>query len=206
MSASSEKTGNKVAIITGGSRGIGRRIAERLAQANYAVVINYRSETAKADEVVAGITKAGGVAKAVSGDVADETAMARLFETAEREFGGVDVVVHVAGILSVTPLADFDLKRMDEILRTNLRGTLVVNQQAARKVHSGGAIINISSAITNNLAPGHSVYAVTKAGLEALTKVLAKELGERNITVNTVAPTTLKTVVTANKCVKRLST
>lgn len=178
----------RVAIVTGGSRGIGRRIVERLAQAGHAVLISYRSEQASAEEVVAGITAAGGKARAVRADVADAAAIARLFDVAEREFGGVDVVVHAAAILITKPLVDLSLDEVDRMLSTNLRGALVVNQQAARRVRSGGSIINLSSAITKGTAPGYSVYAATKAGLEAMTVTLARELRGRDITVNAVAP------------------
>ncbi|WP_211091467.1 SDR family oxidoreductase [Pseudothauera rhizosphaerae] len=177
-----------MAIVTGGSRGIGRRIAERLAQTGYAVLIGYRSEQASADEAAAGIAAIGGTARAVRADVADEAVIARLFDTAEREFGGIDVVVNAAGVLIDKPLADLNIDEVDRMLGTNLRGAVIVSRQAARRVRAGGSIINISSAITKGTAPGYSVYAATKAGLEALTATLAKELGGRGIRVNAVAP------------------
>jgi 3-oxoacyl-[acyl-carrier protein] reductase len=179
---------HRVAIVTGGSRGIGRRIAERLAHEGYAVLISYRNEQAHAEAVIAGIAETGGTARAERADVADETAVARLFEAAERKFGGIDVVVHAAAVLTTKPLVDFGFDEMDRMLHTNLRGAFIVNQQAARRIRSGGAIINISSAITKGTAPGYSVYAATKAGLEAMTVTLAREMRGRDITVNVVAP------------------
>lgn len=178
----------RVAIVTGGSRGIGRRIAERLAEAGHAVLITYRTDLASAEEVTTAIAKNGGTARAVRADVADEAEVAKLFDAAEHDFGGIDIVVHAAAILTTKPLVELALDEADRMLRTNLRGAFVVNQQAARRVRSGGAIINISSAITKGTAPGYSVYAATKAGLEAMMVTLALELRGNDITVNAVAP------------------
>lgn len=203
-----KEPGNKVAIVTGGSRGIGRRIAERLAENHFTVIINYRNEVAKAEEVVAGIVKAGGIAIAQRADVNDEHEVALLFESVHQEYGRLDVVVHAAATLVVKPLADFTAVEIDAVLQTNLRGAILVNRQAAATVREGGAIINLSSAVTKNFAAGDSVYTATKAGVEALTKVLSREPGSRNITVNAVAPgrpkrkcsvPTWLTVETANK-------
>lgn len=177
-----------VAIVTGGSRGIGRRIAERLAQAGHTVLVGYHREQTDAEEAVAAITTAGGTARAVRADVSDAAAVTELFDTAEREFGGVDVVVHASAILVTKLLVDLSLDEADHMLSTNLRGAVIVNQQAARRVRAGGSIINLSSAITKGTAPGYSVYAATKAALEALTVTLARELRGRDITVNAVAP------------------
>jgi 3-oxoacyl-[acyl-carrier protein] reductase len=124
----------------------------------------------------------------VQGDVADETAMAAVFDQAEAEFGGVDVVVHAAGIMPLSPLADLDLAVLDRVLRTNVRGTFVVDQQAARRVRAGGAIINFSSSITRFSRPGYSAYGASKGAVEAITLTLARELRGRDITVNAVAP------------------
>lgn len=178
----------RTAIVTGGSRGIGRRLAERLAEAGHAVVVGYAHAAAEADAVVAGIREAGGKAVAVQADVADETAARALFDAAEAAFGGVDLVVNGAGVLTARPLVDLSLDEIDAMLRTNLRGAIVVGREAARRIRPGGALITLSSAITRNLAPGYGVYAATKAGLEALTVVLARELAGRDITVNAVAP------------------
>lgn len=194
---------NKTAIVTGSSRGIGKRLAERLAQDGFNVVVSYNNQKAKADEVVTGIATAGGKAIAIQADVANENAVANLFEAAEEKFGGIDVVVHAAAILQVKPLIELSFDEINSVIRTNLLGTFVVNQQAAKKVRNGGVIINISSAITNNLAIGYSAYAASKAGLEALTKVLARELGSRNITVNAIAPGPTETEMLANDLANR---
>ncbi|MFC4022061.1 SDR family oxidoreductase [Micromonospora sp. GCM10011542] len=185
----------RVAIVTGGSRGIGREIVKRLAADGYAVVVNYAGNTAEADSAVAEVTGAGGRAIAVRADVADENAVAELFDTAEREFGGVDVVVNAAGVMPVSPIADLDLAALDRVLRVNLRGAFVVDQQAARRVRAGGAIVNLSSSITRFARPGYAAYAATKSGVEAITLILARELRGRDVTVNAVAPGPIATAL-----------
>ncbi|MGK5740257.1 SDR family oxidoreductase [Micromonospora sp. URMC 103] len=181
-------TGQRVAIVTGGSRGIGRQVVQRLAEEGYAVVVNYAGNKADADATMATLTDQGATAIAVQADVGDEKAVTAMFDTAEREFGGIDVVVNVAGIMPVGPLVDFDLDTFDRLVRTNLRGAFLVTQQAARRVRAGGAIINTSSSITKFSRPGYAAYAATKNGVEAMTLILARELRGRDITVNTVAP------------------
>ncbi|MFJ1890955.1 SDR family oxidoreductase [Streptomyces sp. NPDC086796] len=178
----------RVAIVTGGSRGIGRESAQRLAADGFAVVINYAGNHAEAESAVAAITEAGGQAVAFRADVADEVAVPALFDLAERTFGGVDVVVHAAGVMSLAPLVDVDLDALDRMHRTNIRGTFVVDQQAARRLRRGGAIINFSSSVLSLALPGYSAYAATKGAVEAMTLVLARELRGRDITVNAVAP------------------
>lgn len=181
-------TARRVAIVTGGSRGIGRGCAERLAADGYAVVIGYSANAAAADEVVAGIRAAGGDAIAARTDVGDHIVVGRMFDQAESEFGGVDVVVHAAASMKLAPLAEFDLEALDDLLRTNVRGTYLVNQAAARRVREGGAIVNFSSSVIGRALPNYSVYAGSKAAVEAMTFILAHELRGRDVTVNTVAP------------------
>jgi len=178
----------RVAIVTGGSRGIGRETAARLGREGYAVVVTYSGNQTDADEAVKEVEQAGGRAIAVKADVADETAVSALFDRAEEAFGGIDVVVHAAGVMPLAPLAELDLAVFDQVVRTNLRGTFVVDQQAARRVRSGGAIINFSSSLTKLARPGYSAYAASKGGVEAITLILARELRGRDITVNAVAP------------------
>ncbi|MFD9699751.1 SDR family oxidoreductase [Lentzea sp. NPDC059081] len=178
----------RVAIVTGGSRGIGRAAAERLAADGTAVVIVYAGNKTAADEAVEKITSAGGQAVAAQADVGDETAVAAAFDLAEETFGGVDVVVSSAGIMPLATVADMDLADFDRIMRTNARGTFVVSQQAARRVRDGGAIINVSSSVVGLRFPQYGAYAMSKGGVEALTLILARELRGRDITVNTVAP------------------
>jgi 3-oxoacyl-[acyl-carrier protein] reductase len=152
------------------------------------VAIVYAGNQAAAEEAVKEVEQAGGRAIAVQADVADETAVAALFDRTEQEFGGVDVVVNAAGIMPLSPLADLDLEVFDRVVRTNLRGTIVVDQQAVRRLRSGGALINVSSSLTKLARPGYSAYSATKGGVEAITLILARELRGRDVTVNTVAP------------------
>ncbi|WP_405505675.1 SDR family oxidoreductase [Streptomyces cyaneofuscatus] len=178
----------RVAVVTGGSRGIGRESAERLAADGLAVVVTYAGGKDEAEAAVAAITAAGGRAIAHQADVADETAVAGLFDAAEQAYGGVDVVVHAAGVMALAPLADLDLDALDRMIRTNIRGTFVVDQQAARRVRAGGAVINFSSSVLSLALPGYTAYAATKGAVEAMTLILARELRGRDITVNAVAP------------------
>jgi len=179
-------TSQRVAIVTGGSRGIGRAIVRRLAADGYQVVVNFAGNQQEADAAVA---EAGAEnAIAVQADVADAGAVEALFATAVERFGGVDVVVNSAGRMDLAPLADFDLDVLDEQLRVNLRGTLVVSQQAIRALRDGGALINLSSSVVGLAIPTYSVYAASKGGVEAMTLILARELRGRDVTVNTVAP------------------
>ncbi|MFE2534658.1 SDR family oxidoreductase [Streptomyces sp. NPDC059371] len=181
-------TSPRVAIVTGGSRGIGRESAERLAREGYAVVVNYAGNAAEADKAVAAIAEAGGQAVAFRADVAEEAEVAALFDTAEKTFGGVDVVVHAAGVMTLAPLVDLGLDALDRMHRTNIRGTFVVDQQAARRLRAGGAIINFSSSVLALAIPGYTAYAATKGAVEAMTLILAREMRGRDITVNAVAP------------------
>ncbi|MFD8419791.1 SDR family oxidoreductase [Streptomyces sp. NPDC059466] len=186
----SERTGTspRVAVVTGGSRGIGRETAGRLAADGYTVVVNYAGNEAEADKAVAAITDAGGEALALRADVADETAMAALFDAVEARFGGVDVVVHAAGVMTLAPLADLDLDDLDRMHRTNVRGTFVVGQQAVRRLRAGGALVNFSSSVLALALPGYSGYAATKGAVEAMTLIVAREMRGRDVTVNVVAP------------------
>jgi 3-oxoacyl-[acyl-carrier protein] reductase len=178
----------RVAIVTGGSGGIGRAVAQRLAADGMAVVVHYAGGRQSADEVVAAITAAGGTATAAGGDVADEAAMVSLFDAAERLYGGVDVVVNTAGIMVLAPVAEFDLAEFDRMHRVNVRGAFVVSQQAARRLRPGGALINFSTSVVRLQQPSYAAYAATKGAVEAMTLILARELRGRDVTVNAVAP------------------
>jgi 3-oxoacyl-[acyl-carrier protein] reductase len=153
-----------------------------------AVVVTYAGNQEPAEAVAAAIREAGGDAIAVKADVADEAEVRSLFDTADASYGGVDVVVHTAGIMPLSPLADLDLDVLDRLVRTNLRGTFVVDREAANRVRSGGAIINFSSSVVKIALPSYTGYAATKGGVDAITLILAKELRGRDITVNAVAP------------------
>ncbi|MBM2620870.1 SDR family oxidoreductase [Actinoplanes sp. LDG1-06] len=181
-------TDTRVAIVTGGSGGIGRAVAERLAQQGVAVVVHYSGNEAKAQDTVKSIVAAGGQATASGGDVADPEAMTALFRHATDTFGGIDVLAHTAGIMPLAPIAEMDLDTFDLIQRTNVRGTFVLNQLAARRLRAGGAIINFSSSLTRLQMPTYGPYAASKGAVEAMTLILARELRGRDITVNAVAP------------------
>ncbi|MFF7340570.1 SDR family oxidoreductase [Streptomyces sp. NPDC008163] len=181
-------TSDRVALVTGGSGGIGRAVAQRLAEDGIPVAVHYSGNRAKAEQTVAAITASGGRALAVGGDVADEDAMRAAFETVGAAFGGLDVVVNTAGIMILAPVETFDLAELDRMHRTNIRGTFVVSQQAARTVRPGGAIINFSTSVVRTQFPEYGAYVASKAAVEAMTLVLARELRGRDITVNAVAP------------------
>lgn len=188
---SSEDSTPRVALVTGASGGIGRAIAERLAAAGMAIGVHYAGNVERAQQVADAVVAAGAQATLVSGDVADEQAVSAMFDALEAAYGGVDVVVNTAGIMLLAPLAELDLTDggdFDRMQRTNVRGTFVVNQQAARRVRSGGAIINFSSSVVKLALPTYTAYAATKGAVDAMTLILAKELRGRDITVNAVAP------------------
>lgn len=182
------KTPQKVAIVTGASRGIGAAIAERLARDGFAVAVNFAGRAADADRVVARIEAAGGHAIAVQADVSDPAAVVRLFDAVEAAFGGVDALVNNAGIMKLASLADSDDALFDDQIAINLRGTFHTLRQAARRLRDGGRIVNLSTSVVGLKLENYGVYAATKAAVETLTAILAKELRGRSITVNAVAP------------------
>ena len=174
----------RVAIVTGGSRGIGRAVVSRLAADGYKVVVGYAGDTDAAEAAA----REAGDAIAVQADVADETAVAALFDAAEETFGGVDVVVHAAGRMTLSPVAELDLDELDALHRTNIRGSFVIAQQAVRRLREGGALITFSTSVIALAFPGYAAYAASKGAVEAMTLVLARELRGRDVTANTVAP------------------
>jgi len=178
----------RVALVTGGSGGIGQAVVERLVADGFAVAVHYAGNQAKAEALVDAITAQGGSAIAVGGDVADENAMTAGFDATEAAFGGIDVVVNTAGIMLLSSIASLDLNDLDRMHRTNIRGTFVVDQLAANRVRSGGAIINFSTTVTRAQFPAYGAYVASKAAVEAITLILARELRGRDITVNAVAP------------------
>jgi 3-oxoacyl-[acyl-carrier protein] reductase len=167
---------DRVAIVTGGSRCLGREVACDLARRGYAVVVDYAHDQAEADRLVDELLGCGRVATAVRGDVNDELDVERLFVEAIEAFGAVDVVVHTVGRLAVDRLAECDLVTFDDLLRTNVRGTFIVNREAGRRLRPGGAVVNLARP-----------HPATSGAVDALTRALAGELGERRITVNTIA-------------------
>jgi len=181
-------TEQQVAIVTGGSRGIGRATAVKLAAEGTAVVVGYAGGAAEAAKVVDEITAAGGRAVAAGADVADEKAVAAMFDLAQETYGGVDVVVNSAGIMPLSTVAELDLEVLDRIYRTNIRGTFVVLREAARRLRDGGSIVTVSTSQVGLRFPTYGPYVASKSAVEAVTLVLARELRGRNITVNSVAP------------------
>jgi 3-oxoacyl-[acyl-carrier protein] reductase len=146
----------RVAIVTGGSRGIGRRCVERLADDGTTMVVGFGTNEAEAQAAVAAAEGRGARAVAVRADVADAREVTELFDGAVHAFGSVDVVVHAAGRLAPAPIADLELEVLDDLLRTNVRGTFVVAQQAARRVRTGGSILNVLSSVIGRLLPGYT--------------------------------------------------
>jgi 3-oxoacyl-[acyl-carrier protein] reductase len=178
----------KVAIVTGASRGIGAAVAERLGRDGFSVIVNYSGSAAAAEAVVRKIGEGGGQALAVKADVSDPRAVREMFETTVSKFGGVDVLVNNAGIMTLSNVADTDDTSFDRQIAINLKGTFNTLREGAKRLRSGGRIINFSSSVVGLLQPTYAIYAATKAGVEAMTSILAKELRGRNITANTVAP------------------
>jgi 3-oxoacyl-[acyl-carrier protein] reductase len=178
----------KVAIVTGASRGIGRAVALRLAREGFAVVVNYAGNQAEAARVVSEIESIGGRAIAVQADVSKTADVARLFKETEKAFGGVDVLVNNAGIMVTKPIAEFDDETFDRIFAINVRGTFNTLKEAAKKIRNGGRIINFSTSVTPLSLPGYGPYGASKAAVEVLGNILTKELRGRNVAVNTVAP------------------
>jgi 3-oxoacyl-[acyl-carrier protein] reductase len=177
-----------VAIVTGASRGIGAAIAERLAKDGFAVAINYASGAGPADALAAKINTEGGRAIAVRADISKPADVRALFDTTIAELGKPSVLVNNAGIMKHAAIADFTDELYDETFDINVRGTLNTMREAAAKLADGGRVINFSTTVLALNLPTYGLYVASKAAVEALTRVFAKELRGRNITVNAVAP------------------
>lgn len=189
MTAGDARAGRiRTALVTGGTGGMGRAIAAQLAADGFDVAVAYAGEIDLADATVGEIKGHGRRGEAFAADIADEAAAAALFDAVDDRFGGLDVVVHTAGINRPGTLTDLDLADLDAIHRVNVRGTFVVDQQAARRVRGGGSIVNVSSSMVRVAPPALSAYTASKAAVDALTRILAKELRGRDVTVNAVAP------------------
>jgi 3-oxoacyl-[acyl-carrier protein] reductase len=177
----------RVAIVTGGSRGVGRATIHRLASRGYAVVVDYLHDQRDAEFAVEEILAENGTAVAVRADVADALDVERLFAETIELFGGIDVVVHTVGSrITATSVAEADLDEFDDLVRINTRAAFIVNREAARQVRRGGAIVNLASAANSSSLPAYSLHAATKAATDVLTRALALQLGARGITVNAV--------------------
>lgn len=178
----------KIAIVTGSSRGIGRAIALKLAGNGASVVVNYAGNANKAQEVVAEIENLGVKAIALQADVSKVTDIKRLFEQTIEHFGKVDILVNNAGVTFYKPLIEVTEEDFDKIFDINVKGTYFTCQQAAHHMADGGRIINFSSSTTAMMLPTYSAYVGTKGAVEQITRVVAKELGGRGITVNIISP------------------
>lgn len=176
------------AIVTGASRGIGAAVAERLAKDGFAVAINFAGDAKSAESVARKIESGGGRAQWIKADVRDPRAVQTMFDTVEQTWGKLDVVVNNAGVMMVSPLVETSDESFDRQVAINLKGSFNVLREAARRMRDGGRIVNFSSTTVGLELPTYAVYAATKAAVEAMTHIVAKELGHRKIRVNAVAP------------------
>lgn len=179
---------NKVALVTGASRGIGAEIAVRLASEGFTVAVNYASNAEAAETVVKRITSAGGKAFAVAADVSKTSDVAAMFTSIAARGSEVAVLVNNAGIMELAPIAKMDASTFNRMVEINFKGTFNTLQEAARRMGEGGRIINLSTSVTKLKLPTYGPYAATKAAVETLTTILARELRGRSITVNAIAP------------------
>lgn len=185
----------RTAIVTGASRGIGAAIARALTADGWAVAVNYAHGAADAETVATQIRDAGGNALPVKADLSTPDGAGTLFDETETHFGPIGLLVNNAGIMSLSPLAETPDKDFDRQIAINLTGSFRTMREAARRLPDGGRIVNLSSSVVGLYQPGYGAYAAGKAAVEALTKVLAKELGPRRITVNAVAPGPVETAL-----------
>jgi 3-oxoacyl-[acyl-carrier protein] reductase len=179
---------NKVAIVTGSSRGLGAQVAKTLAHEGVKVVINYAGNAAAADQVVADICSAGGEAVAVKADVGKADEVKALFDATIAQFGKLDILINNAGISILKRVQDTTDDDFDRSFNINVKGVFLTLREAATRLENGGRIINLSAAVTRFMMPTYGTYSGTKAAVEQLTRVFAKEVGHRGITVNSIAP------------------
>lgn len=179
---------NKIAIVTGASRGIGAAVAERLAADGFTAVINYSGDVKSAESVARRIEAKGGRALTARADVSDPAAVRSMFDAAEAAFGGVDVLVNNAGIMKLAKIADSDDALFDQQIAINLKGSFNAMREAAKRLRDGGRIINFSTSVVGVKLETYGVYAATKAAIESMSAILSKEMRGRSITVNAIAP------------------
>ena len=187
------KLSGKVAIVTGASKGIGAAIAKSLAANGASVVVNYASSKEGADTVVAAITAAGGKAVAVKGNVAKAADAKAIVDAAIKTYGHLDVLVNNAGVYEMKPLEEITEEHYHQIFDINVLGLLLVSKEAAKHLPKGGSIVNVSSVVSRITPPGSAVYTGTKGAVDAITGVLARELGPKGIRVNSVNPGIIET-------------
>lgn len=184
---------HKTAIITGASRGLGKEIALLLAAQGASVVINYAHNSEEAEKVVTQINTTGGRAIAIRADISNTADVTRLFDQTIEQLGKVDIVVNNAGIMITKAVKDTSEDDFDNQFRINVKSIFLSMKEAATKMENNGRIINISSSVTRLMMPGYATYAATKAAVEQMSRVFAKEIGARGITVNSVSPGPLNT-------------
>src|SRR5258708_7876687 len=187
------KLKGKVAVVTGASKGIGAGIAKALAGEGASVVVNYASSKAGGEKVVAAITAAGGKAVAVSGDVSKAAEAQGIVDAAIRNYGRLDILVNNSGVYEFTPIEGFTEDQFHRMFNINVLGVLLTSQAAVKHLGEGASIINIGSAVSRITPPSSAVYSATKGAVDAITGVLAKELGARKIRVNTINPGMIET-------------
>jgi len=187
------KLAGKVAVVTGASKGIGGAIAKSLAAEGASVVVNYASSKAGADKVVADITKAGGKAVAVAGDVSKAAAAQGIVDAAVKQYGHLDILVNNSGVYEFSPIESVTEEQFHRQFNVNVLGLLLTTQAAVKHLGEGGSIINIGSGVTRLTPPNSAVYSGTKGAVDAITGVLAKELGPKKIRVNTISPGMVET-------------
>ena len=189
----SKKLEGKVAVVTGASKGIGAEIARQLAAAGAAVVVNYASSKAGADKVVADISARGGKAVAVGGDVSKKADAERIIDAAVKNYGRLDVLVNNSGVYEFAPIEQVTEEHFHRQFNINVFGLLLTTQAAVRHLTAGGSVINIGSVVSRITPPNSAVYTGTKGAVDAITGVLAKELGPKGIRVNTINPGLIET-------------
>lgn len=189
---------NKTAIITGSSRGLGKKVAIALAEQGVNVVVNYNVKESEASATVDKITSSGGNAIAIKADVSKSEDVVFLFEKAIKHFGKIDIVVNNAGIMVTKFLKDFSEEEFDKQFSVNVKSVFLMMKTASEKLESNGRIINISSSVSRLMMPNYAVYSATKSAVEQMTRVFAKEIGNKGITVNSVLPGPINTELFLN--------
>ena len=179
---------DKVAIVTGSSRGIGAEIARALARAGAKVIVNYAGNQKAAEAVCAEITQAGGEALAVKADVSNSAEMRKLFDAAIDRFKCVNILVNNAGVLLSSSIANTSDEEFDRVLNINVKSVFYALREAATRLADGGRVVSLSSTVTRLMLPNYGAYAASKGAIEQLTRIFAKEAGERGITANIISP------------------
>lgn len=193
VAPATKKLAGKVALVTGGSRGIGAAIALRLAEDGATVAVNYVSSKDSADKIVDQITQLGSKAAAFQANVSNEEDSKRLIQEIKKSFGKIDILVNNAGVHASSPIQETDISQYDKLFGVNVKGVIATTIAALENFADGGRIINISSGAARVSMPGASLYSATKSALDTLTRIWAQDLGVRKITVNGVAPGTTAT-------------